>query len=152
MSVEKFRHLFERFQNLNLLVLIEDLRQNRVAVGDWLTHPDYRMCPLYHCWLKYSGHALANKPELETASRLCTSMEKVREFTCWWDNSKGARHYRSVLLAMLEDILAERQEDADAVQEVCHEDRGLDRLGAGLHGRPSGVRGLADRQDAMAFV
>jgi len=39
-------HIFGQFQNLNLIMLLEDLRQGRIARGNWSN--DQALCPVAH--------------------------------------------------------------------------------------------------------
>jgi hypothetical protein len=54
---EQFRPIFERFQNLNLIVLIEDLKNDHVAVMGWMSSvldyygvSSHYLCPVAHAW------------------------------------------------------------------------------------------------------
>jgi hypothetical protein len=113
--------IFARFQNLNLLILIQDLRRHLCTSGDWET--DNELCPVAHGMpdgatvhhLKY----LSQSVNLEracgyAATVLGTYGEAVRRFVDLWD----AYPYPHWLLHVLEKIWHERSEDAAAAQGV----------------------------------
>lgn len=110
-------HLFERFQNLNLIVLIEDLRRKHVAIRQWVERtPDGRvLCPLWHgssgCYVPAENPwaVLGYEYGIHQASY------DARNFVSSWDRRFiSPNHLEDVLL----DILRERLEDADAVQDM----------------------------------
>jgi len=123
-GAEKFRGIFERFQNLNLIALIEDLRRGQVAQGNWIEADDdhgelYNLCPLYHGVRRDLESAIdfacAASVENELVARHLGVRERdVRDFVGWWDGWGDANG----LLITLERILAERRIDADAVQAM----------------------------------
>ncbi len=126
MIAEDFRGIFERFQNLNLLVLIEDIKNGNVARGTWSQYiypDDATMCPLMHgfqnsCNNRFSPRLKEDNTSLEDwmAAKDALGMPyatEIMEFTAWWD-SGGSKTNR--LLKLLHSILQERMIDADAVQ------------------------------------
>jgi hypothetical protein len=119
------RPIFERFQNLNLVFLIEDLRRNLAATGNWAAGA--LLCPVAHGMrdgamvqrLKYLSQAV----DLDAACR-CAALELgtqeriIRQFVDLWD-SEPATFW---LLEELEQIWAERVEDAQFVTEFLGRD------------------------------
>ncbi len=116
------RSVFGRFQNLNLLALINDLRANRVAREDWVAGS--LLCPI--------AHGLASREQVrelnlvgEFANLQSACMEAARyigaspfDIACFvkcWD---ACVLTTEALLCHLEDIWAERLADAEAVQAV----------------------------------
>jgi hypothetical protein len=121
----KFRYIFERFQNLNLIVLIEDLRRNLVSIDRWIAKSfkdgSNLMCPLAHGWRSFAhGWRSVKRPYLSL------DIQQISEFTTWWDGMKEDWTpfpvRRQELISLLEGILSERMIDADAVQKVTNHD------------------------------
>jgi hypothetical protein len=117
---EKFRPLFSKFQNLNLLCLIEDLKRKNVASGAWINNNysnklnySTNLCPLAHGWQRYPDRGHFMQAIMEFYS---VSIYDAFDFTNTWDNSysEEKKHF----LTMLESIIEERKQDADAVQQV----------------------------------
>ena len=115
------RDLFARFQNLNLLVLIQDLRRGLAARGNWLSLD--RLCPVAHGMadgakvehLEYLNHARNFHTACDFAAReLAISGDAVSDFVRRWDDSPAT----TWLLDELEQIWLERLADAEAVQSV----------------------------------
>jgi hypothetical protein len=115
------RAIFTRFQNLNLRVLIEDLRRGLVTHGEWVFADN--LCPVAHGLVggqSVSGlHYLSQAVDLPRACRsaadeLGVPPGSVERFVAIWD-AGGMSH--EWLLDKLEAIWWERQEDADAMQE-----------------------------------
>src|SRR5688500_19599442 len=52
MTDNEIHGIFSRFQNLNLLFLIEDLRRGKVARGEWLRQRTKNICPIGHGWCR----------------------------------------------------------------------------------------------------
>jgi hypothetical protein len=115
------RHIFERFQNLNLVFLIEDLRRNLTTVGNW--ESSQKLCPVAHGMpngaavkqLRY----LSQEVDLERACEYAAGLvgadgREVIRFVEFWDSE----HYALWLLEELEAIWRERVNDAVAVQAV----------------------------------
>ena len=120
------RHLFERFQNLNLLFLIQDLSKGQVTWGNWLS--DQMLCPLAH---GLSGGAavesLQHSSQVfnldfachQAAEDLQADYSPVKTFIDMWD--EGSLHQDWLLQRLLE-IWHERLADAEAVQQVIQPD------------------------------
>lgn len=119
--------IFGRFQNLNLVVLIEDLRRNLTAAGNWASGD--LLCPVAHGMpdgaaierLKYLSQAV----NLDAACRyaaceLGTHDVIVRRFVDQWDATPAA----AWLLNELEQIWAERLEDALFMTDLLQLDGG----------------------------
>lgn len=114
MNRPPWAHLFERFQNL--IVLIEDLRRKQVAFGHWIARNDQGklLCPLWH-------GANATLTGSNTWALLgyddCRRQVScdARNFVSGWDKRFITPDY---LEEVLVDILRERLEDADAVQDM----------------------------------
>jgi hypothetical protein len=118
------RELFAHFQNLNLLVLLEDLRLDRPASGAWSTGT--WLCPVAH-GLSAGRHVEQLKalgqtaePGLDccyAASDIGADPGLISRFVRSWDEkSFGPKR----LLQQLEELWQERLDDAEAVQEVLH--------------------------------
>lgn len=116
------REVFAHFQNLNLLVLIADLRRGRVTRGNW-SFQNY-LCPVAHGMP--NGHAvsvlryLSQAVDLPRACRLAAEemgvpARFVERFVLGWDAGGMSQDW---LLDQLEAIWAERRADADVVQTV----------------------------------
>lgn len=121
------RPIFERFQNLNLLTLIHDLRADQVMRGDWDSKgSSYQSCPIAHGWFcgfeEMSQRRMEeNKPPLSEVGLAQVSESIGQDFIFWWDTYEDD----GTLLSTLEKILAERFADADAYQQVMEgEDNG----------------------------
>lgn len=137
MNDEELRLIFARFQNLNLLCLMEDLKRGHVHRLGWMgrfMNEGLTLCPLAHGWSHHVPVGWASGgPTLNFMSRLLACEEYkaagfgpeevalVAMFLNWWDwleeketrSSKAARLGRA-----LEHIWRERLEDAEAVQAV----------------------------------
>jgi hypothetical protein len=116
------REVFAHFQNLNLRVLIEDLRRGQVTRGNWSFADD--LCPVAHglasgqavSVLRYVSQAV----DLPRACRLAAEdvgvpPRFIERFVLSWDGGAMSQEW---LLDQLEAIWLERQADADAVQLV----------------------------------
>ncbi len=116
------RQVFTHFQNLNLRILIEDLRRGRTTLGNWSF--DGHLCPVAHgmasgqavCLLGY----LSQAADLERACHLAAthigaSPEIVYRVVTGWD---GGNYGPDWLLTQLEAIWAERRADAEAMQAM----------------------------------
>lgn len=115
------RHIFERFQNLNLVFLIEDLRRNLTAVSNW--ESSQKLCPVAHgmpdgaavAQLRYLSQEINLQRACEYAAALVgADPREVFQFVELWDT----RPYSVWLLDVLEAIWRERLNDAFAVQAV----------------------------------
>lgn len=116
--------LFGRFQSLNLLVLLEDLRRDRTAQGAWSTGDD--LCPVAHSMpvgqvvsdLCYLGQtAKLDRACDYAAGYLGADPDSVYQFVELWDSPFLSPCW---LQEQLEAIWTERVADADAVQEVLN--------------------------------
>jgi hypothetical protein len=116
------RDVFGHFQNLNLLVLVQDLRDGRTARHAWFSGSEW--CPVAHGLpagqqLRALA-ALGQSADLSkgceyAAQHLGADSDAVRRFVRSWDEET----FNDVwLLRQLEEIWEERLEDAEAVQEV----------------------------------
>src|SRR5687767_13408593 len=115
------RHIFERFQNLNLAFLLEDLRRNLTAVGNW--EAAQKLCPVAHgmpdgaavAQLRYLSQEINLERACEYAAALMGAQgREVFRFVELWDH----KPYAEWLLDELDAIWQERLADAVAVQEV----------------------------------
>lgn len=116
------RDIFSRFQNLNLLTLMNNLRLKRVAFGGW-QDDDGTMCPLSH------GLGYQTQHWQDDLSKIFSiSYSDIRDFVWLWDapdlilagRTDFLRRQKAtnLLLRQLETIWQERLEDAEAMQEV----------------------------------
>jgi hypothetical protein len=116
------RQVFTHFQNLNLRVLIDDLRRGQVTRGNWSFAED--LCPVAHGLpsgqavglLRYLSQA-ADLPRAcrQAAEETGVPPRYIERFVLSWDSGTMSPEW---LLGQLEAIWAERQADADAVQCV----------------------------------
>jgi hypothetical protein len=114
--------VFGHFQNLNLLALLQDLRDGRTARHAWITGS--LLCPVAHGLphgtqvdeLRVLGQTTALTEGCDRAARhLGADPGAVLRFIRSWDEddlSTGA------LLRQLEEIWEERRLDAEAVQAL----------------------------------
>src|SRR3954454_22808273 len=115
----EIRDIFGRFQNLNLLALLQDLRAGRIARHGWLVGD--RLCPVAHGLP--AGRQVKNlksdddlKDDCWYASRhLGADEEAILRFVVAWDEE---RLHPDVLRRHLEELWHERLADAVAMQEV----------------------------------
>ncbi len=116
------RGVFGHFQNLNLLVLLRDLRSGLVAHGTWSRGPN--LCPVAHGMamgqivadLQFLGQAVEINRACDYAARqLGADPAHVTRFVELWDSHVFSADW---LVRQLEDLWEERQMDADVVQEV----------------------------------
>jgi hypothetical protein len=114
--------VFGHFQNLNLIVLLDDLRAERAAQGAWAA--GRRLCPVAHGMpagqvvndLRFLGQAADLERGCDYAARhLGADPVRVHQFVKLWDSHSYAQDW---LLGKLEDLWQERLMDADAVQEL----------------------------------
>lgn len=113
------REIFGRFQNLNLLALLEDLRDGRIARNAWLFGD--RLCPVAHGLP--AGRQVKNlkmqddlKDDCWYASRqLGADADVIMEFVRAWDEQTLRPE---MLCRQLEELWHERLADAIAVQDV----------------------------------
>jgi hypothetical protein len=114
--------VFGHFQNLNLLVLLDDLRRERVTHDAWSAGK--LLCPIAHGMpfgqlvsdLRYLGQTAKLERACDYAARqLGADPANVHRFVDLWDSHTFSTDW---LLCQLESMWQERQADADAVQEV----------------------------------
>lgn len=103
--------IFSRFRDLNLITLIQNLRQGRVARGDWSA--EGRLCPLAHGLP--NGQWLTDAIDENFTSQLGVDYALVRQFLTMWDSELLSD---ADLLTELHILWRERRADADAVQGV----------------------------------
>jgi hypothetical protein len=117
--------MFGHFQNLNLLVLLHDLRGGRAAHGAWSSGT--LLCPIAHGMplgqvvgdLQFLGQAAEPERACDYAARhLGAEPAAVFRFVQLWDANEFSPGW---LVRQLEDLWRERQDDADAVQELLSE-------------------------------
>jgi hypothetical protein len=123
MQVDPSIHrVFGHFQNLNLLVLLEDLRAGHTAHGAWIRGDS--LCPLAHGMpdgqlvsdLQYLAHTAEMDRSCRYAARhLGATPEQLLQFIGRWDENALTADW---LIRQLESLWAERLADADAVQSV----------------------------------
>lgn len=112
MSFAKFRPLFESFQNLNLVFLIEDLKREYVAFGEWID-VNMNICPLGHNWRYRNKGSLSNL----SLAGFQNNKELAINFINWWDGLNKELAIEK-LLFLLKQIFQERLDDADIVQKI----------------------------------
>jgi hypothetical protein len=119
------RGVFGHFQNLNLLVLLHDLRSGRTAHGAWSAGT--RLCPVAQGMpvgqvvgdLQFLGQAAEPERACAYAARhLGADPACVYRFVELWDANAFVPWW---LLRQLEDLWEERRVDADAVQELLQQ-------------------------------
>jgi hypothetical protein len=116
------RQIFSFFQNLNLLVLMEDLRSGRAAKGAWFSGGD--LCPIAHALpsAKYVreviilGQAGNLHNGCEHAARhVGADPHDLVHFLHWWDQEPdGSPQLLQQLQGLWDELLA----DADAIQQI----------------------------------
>lgn len=127
---EIIRDIFSRFQNLNLLTLIGNLKCRRVAIDEF--YGLNNMCPLAH---GFNGQCNKKCTFVEDTAREAFG-PKWQEFTTLWDRQIAPTFNRQrraeitfpILEEELESIFAERLADADAVQEVIRPRKRLRKM------------------------
>lgn len=116
------RAIFSYFENLNLLILMEDLRASRIARQGWSTGSS--LCPIVHGLPNGNQvHELNRLGQTADVSHGCAyaahflgaNPAAVLRFVCSWDDATLSRDW---LLQQLEELWLERLENAEAVQEV----------------------------------
>jgi hypothetical protein len=120
----RIQEIFAYFENLNLLSLIEDLRQGQTTRQGWST--GRLLCPIAHGLptgdqvreLNMLGQALDLSHGCEYAARhLGAHPSAVLRFVQSWDDQTMTRDW---LLFQLEELWFDRLENAQAVQEMLH--------------------------------
>ena len=116
--------VFGHFQNLNLVVLMDDLRTGRAAKGAWARGTD--LCPVAHGMpagqivseLRFLGQSAELTRGCDYAARhLGAEPIRVYQFVDLWDAHAYSHDW---LLRQLQELWQERLSDADAVQEVLN--------------------------------
>jgi hypothetical protein len=64
----------------------------------------------------------SNEILTDSARDVGVTTDQVFNFTLWWDNPNYFQDRKNQLLELLESILKERQEDADAITEVLNQE------------------------------
>jgi hypothetical protein len=114
--------VFGHFQNLNLLVLLDDLRRQRVTHDAWSSGKI--LCPVAHGMpfgqlvsdLRYLGQTAKLERACDYAARqLGADPINVHRFVDLWDSHTFSTDW---LQRQLELVWKERQADADVVQEL----------------------------------
>jgi hypothetical protein len=133
--------VFGHFQNLNLLALLQDLREGRAARQAWLSGS--LLCPVAHGLphgaqvqrLRELGQAADLSEGCDFAARhLGTDPGAVLRFVRSWDDEVLSS---DSLLRQLEEMWQERLADAQAVQEL-------------LQGGPSALEEAEGQEDESA--
>lgn len=118
----RIQAIFGYFENLNLLILLEDLRQSQTARQGWSRGG--LLCPIAHGLptgdqvreLNMLGQTADVSQGCTYAARhLGANPVEVMRFVCSWDDATLTRDW---LLCQLEELWYERLENAEAVQEV----------------------------------
>lgn len=116
------RRVFSHFQNLNLRVLIEDLRRGRVAQGNWTF--DRELCPVAHGLadgrtvgqLQYVTQAVDLKRACDLAAeQIGAPSRTVYHVVTTWDFGELGAGW---LLGQLQALWAERVADAELMQAM----------------------------------
>lgn len=117
---DSIRSVFGHFQNLNLLFLMQDLRDGHVARHAWLSWS--KLCPVAHGLpdgehVKYvvDSQFLDLDDCVRAARFLGADPAAVEGFVRMWD---GGAFQPEWLLRQLEELWLERLEDAVAVQAM----------------------------------
>jgi hypothetical protein len=122
------RSVFDYFQNLNLLVLVEDLRQGQTARRAWYTRG--QLCPVAHGLPAEQQVREASSADLEPGhlNRACifaarilgAKPEEVVHFVECWDLDRISDNE---LREQLEQIWHERLADAELMQEFLADEQ-----------------------------
>lgn len=132
MTAQELKTIFSRFQNLNLLRLMDDLQTGNFTSSRWFDLRTKNMCPLAHGWdtLRHYDFEKDDNPVTDSRFVACGLVWDPHTprsdflgtiFVSWWDSGwlysdSGAR--AAELLEVLREIWRERLEDADAVQRI----------------------------------
>lgn len=116
------RNVFAHFQNLNLLALVEDLRQERTTKSRWASGS--RLCPIAHglpggrqvleVSLREQSDGLRRSSDY-AAALIGAPPKLILNFIELWDDDAVSAE---ALLGQLEAVWEERLQDAEAVQAV----------------------------------
>jgi len=119
------RDVFSCFHDLNLLVLLQDLRDGRAARSTWFSGS--LLCPVAHglpadrqvLELSALGQAETLGVGCDYAGRhLGAQPEAIRRFVCGWDEGLIGDEW---LAKQLEELWLERRADADIMQEFLRD-------------------------------
>lgn len=121
----RIREIFGYFENLNLLILLEDLRLERAARQGWSRGK--QLCPIAHGLP--SGTLIRELARLgqsadlargcdHAARHLGANSPSIQRFISLWDEGSLSPSW---LLHQLEELWQERLENACAVQELICE-------------------------------
>lgn len=122
LEAAEIRAWFGRFENLNLLALMHDLRDGRVARQAWLSGS--LLCPMEHGLPRGPRvrelHALGQADDVSmgchfAARLLGAHAEAVMRFVRKWDDEVINSDW---LIQGLDQVWAERLEDAEVMQTV----------------------------------
>lgn len=126
MTDQDIKMIFSRFENLNLLTLIEDIKISNVAWRGWMKGG--ALCPLAHGWCRNPGIRFTLVDAMSCAGLGGTDVELGGKFYSWYDDWGAANpsyHDLKVRTGFLLDVLAgiwqERLADANAVQQITGE-------------------------------
>jgi hypothetical protein len=116
-------NVFGHFQNLNLLVLMQDLRDGQVVRDTWLSGSN--LCPVAHglrngeqvMELVMAELADVDKGCTKAARRLGAAPAAILRFVRRWDEQALRPE---MLLNELEELWRERLDDAEAVQTMLN--------------------------------
>ena len=120
--LSNIKNVFAHFQNLNLLALLENLRQKRTMRSRWTFGA--QLCPIAHGLpAGYHVRELSMREQSEDLRQSCeyaarllgASPKTVLTFVEMWDDEVIASE---TLLRQLEDVWEERLRDAVAMQDV----------------------------------
>jgi hypothetical protein len=118
----RIQAIFGYFENLNLLILMEDLRRSQTARDGWST--GRLLCPIAHGLpsgdqvreLNMLGQTADLSYGCDYAARhLGANPATVMRFVCSWDDETLSQNW---LLLQLEELWYERLDNAEAVQEM----------------------------------
>lgn len=116
MDAAKIKRLFARFENLNLFVLIADLRGKSCAYASWID--GRHSCPIAHGFRNGTVNYADDDEQIYLHAGIPkTEWAAATQFIGWWDDG-AFDNVDSFLFEVLEEIAAERMADADAVQAV----------------------------------
>lgn len=122
MTKIEIKAVFSRFENLPLLNLRQSLVRGEVCVGDWWDKSDEGtkvFCPIAHGWRTFCGNLAY---AVRDAGFVGADAESAAElFYNWFDghhDDSSTPDRKSLVLDAVDDLLAERLADADAVQRV----------------------------------
>ncbi len=137
------RDIFARFQNLNLLVLLHDLRSGETTRRGWSFGG--LLCPVAHgmpagrqvCVLSAMGQTAGLERSCDYAAHeLGASSADVVHFVSEWDDNLD----NDWLLDQLEALWRERLEDAEAVEQLLRPEIALCQPAIAFSASPQSLR------------